>query len=79
MNAIYISDYLWRRIAPEVRRAVLNVLPREKVVGRYVGLILDDLHIRGEYEIANAFIEEIQYIQEYKREWGVLPPPAKNK
>ena len=79
MDATYLSDYIWRRIAPEVRRAVLNVLPRNEVVGQYVANIISDLYIRGEYEVANDLLAEIKYLKNYKKEWGVLPPPAKNK
>ena len=78
MNTTYISDYLWRRIAPEVRRAVLNVLPKEDVVGRYVANIVSDLYLRGEYDVANDFVSEIKYLMNYKKEWGVLPPPETN-
>ena len=77
-GAIYLTDYIWRRIAPEVRRAVLNVLPREEVVGQYVAIVVNDLCIRGEHEVANDFIAEIRYLKNYKQRWGVLPPPAEN-
>mgnify|MGYP005858204501 CR=1 FL=1 len=78
MDTTYISDYIWRRIAPEVRRAVLNVLPRNEVVGQYVATIVSDLHLRGEYEVANDLLAEIKYLKNYKKEWGVLPPPETN-
>ena len=74
---VFISSYLWRRISRELRRAILRVLSRKEIVGEFVGNVCNDLRIRGEYELAAELLEEIEYLKNYKREWGVLPPPAK--
>ena len=77
MTAVFISNYIWRRISPAIRRQVLAVLPRGEVVGAFAANVCNDLRMRGEYVLADNLLAEIDYLREYKREWGVLPPPAK--
>ena len=74
---MFITDYIWRRVSPETRRQILRVLSRSDVVGEFVGNVCNDLRARGEYELAAELLEEVEYLRDYKREWGVLPPPAK--
>ena len=75
--SVYISTYIWRRISRELRRAILRILFRRDVVGRYVSAVVNDLDIRGQGDLADALLEEVEYLRDYKRQWGVLPPPAK--
>ena len=74
---VFISSYLWRRISRELRRAILRVLSRKEIVGEFVANVCNDLRVRGEYELAAQLIAEVEYLRDYKREWGVLPPVSR--
>ena len=77
MLTTFLTDYIWRRVSPEIRRQVLAVLPRAQVVGRYAGNVHNDLRIRGEHVLADNLLAEIDYLREYKQRWGALPPPCR--
>ena len=74
---VFISNYIWRRISPEIRRQILRVLSRSDVVGSFAANVCNDLRARGEHVLAANLLAEIDYLREYKMRWGVLPPPCR--
>ena len=75
---VYMTNSIWRRISKETRREVLSVLPRNRVVGRYTIYVLKDLTDRGAESAAWNLLAEVEYIKDYRGEFGVLPPPPRN-
>ena len=71
---IILTDYIWRRVDPAVRAAVLAAIPRKAIIGRRADDILDDLIGLGEHKTAEIFGAAINYIIIYKDKFGVWPP-----
>ena len=71
---IVITDNIWRRVDPDVRAAVLAVLPRKAIIGRRADEVIDDLRALAENKTAEIFGAAINYIIIYKDKFGVWPP-----
>ena len=70
--SLFITTYIWRQISPETRRAVLRVLRRERVIGRYVADVAADLCARNRWSVANDLVYEAECIRR-----GVTPHPPR--
>ena len=75
MNVL-LTEYVWRRIHPEVRGAVLKVLRKSAVIGRRADEVIDDLRALGEHEAAGSLRNDLEYILLFKEKFGVWPPPV---
>jgi len=61
IKTLYLSDSVWRKIDPNIRRAILSVLPfkRSELVGcgKFISTLENELRIRNEHELANKLLE----------------------
>ena len=57
-RTVWVSKPLWRALPLEVRRAVVNALPRSPVP-EYAGNIESALRRRGEHATALAFLQAV--------------------
>ena len=60
--SLFITTYIWRQISPPTRRAILRVLRRERVIGRYVADVAADLCARNRWAVANCLVYEAECI-----------------
>ena len=73
---IVVTDYIWRRVDPAVRAAVLAAIPRKAIIGRRADEVIDDLRALGEHEAAGSLRNDLEYILLFKEKFGVWPPPV---
>ena len=59
---VLVTDAVWRRFSPETRRAVLKVLRRSRIIGRYVAEVAEDLCTRNRWAVANDLVYEAECI-----------------
>ena len=55
-KSTYLSHSVWNSIDPEVRRAILSVIPHKRTEfigkGKFVSWLINELQIQGEHELA---------------------------
>ena len=59
-KSVKITETKWRKFSRELRKNIMDIMPKNQIVDNYADHIVNALNMYGKYELAKRFEEELK-------------------
>lgn len=61
-QSVIITETKWHKFSKELRKEVLDVIPKSQIIGRYADEVINAIKMYNKYELAEKMEKELRFV-----------------